>query len=215
MAGALGGSVPVSGAVAAWRLGRARAIGLDVDFCQPLALGLGVGEGRERQPRQLVELVGERRPAIENELVQLRHPARFEYRHDVLAGKLAVVGFGEAAVDVGHRGDELVLERLFEPGEFHVAAHLADDEQVEQDVLVPVDVGFVVGPLAELDLIQRRIAAHRRDDHAGARAALINEMGKGLDRFAAALLGCVRLRQPGADAGGDDAVEHGRHERED
>ena len=110
--------------------------------------------------------------------MQLRHPARFEHRHHVLAGKLAVVGFGEAAVDVGHRGNELVLERLFEPGEFHVAADFADDEQVEQDVLVPVDIGFVVGTLAELDLIERRVAAHGRDDHAGARAALIDEMGK-------------------------------------
>ena len=147
--------------------------------------------------------------------MQLRHPAGIEYGRDLLAGELAVVGLGEAAVDVGHRGDEIVLERLLEPGELHVATHLADDEQVEQDVLVPIDVGFVVGALAELDLVGRRIAAHRRDDHAGARAALVDEVGKGLDRFAAGLLRRVRLRQPGADAGGDDAVDDGGHERED
>ena len=52
------------------RCGR-RAIGLDVDLREPLALGPGVGERHERQLRQLVELVGEGGAAVEHELVQL------------------------------------------------------------------------------------------------------------------------------------------------
>ena len=193
---------------------RSRAVRLDVDLREPLALLQRARERIERNLRQLVELVGEGRAAVEHELVHRRHAAGVEQRGRVLAGKLGVVGFGQAAVDVGHRGDELVLERLDERRELEIARHLADGEQVQEDVLVPVDVGLVVGALAVLDLLRQRVAPQRGDDHAGARAPIVDEVRERLDRFAARLLGGVGLREPGADAGGDDAIEDGRDERE-
>ncbi len=77
----------------------------------------------------------------------------------------------------------------------------------KQNVLVPIDVGFVVGLLAMADLVHLGIAANGGSHHAGARAPLVDEMGDVLDRLAPALIGGVGLREPGADGGRDDAVD--------
>ena len=99
--------------------------------------------------------------------------------------------------------------------DLELARRLADREQVQHDVLVPVDVGLVVGLLAMAHLVELGVAPHRRDDHAGARAPLVDEMGDVLDRLAPALIGGVGLREPGADGGRHDAVDRRRRDRKD